>query len=241
MPKRYKVLSFDCYGTLVDWEAGILASLRGLPNFNGRAISDAALFAAFLAAETAIIKRMAGAGYDTILYETCIELCGGEKTTETEKLAAAFVGSVLGWDPFPETNAVLSKLSKHYGLAILSNIHNAAIAHTLTKFSVEFETVLTSEQLGGYKPTRQNFEALIAALAAKGVLRSELLHVSVSKFHDLIPIAELGVHTCWINRAGTENGTLGASPLKVDHFRPNYAFSTLSEMCSSPDLALFAA
>ena len=238
MPQPYKALSFDCYGTLINWEAGIIANLREMPLPGQKNLSDDAIFTRFLEAETKVINSLESADYERILCETYLELSAGRGMPKLEDLAICFSRSAGTWKPFADTNPTLLKLSEHCALAILSNIHDAAMKQSMTKLDVEFDIVLTAEKIGGFKPARQNFKTLIEALKCRGIDRTELLHVSVSKFHDLIPISELGVDTCWINRAGTENGTLGGSPGPVNNFTPTYSFSSLAEMYASGEILL---
>lgn len=230
MISKYRALSFDCYGTLIDWETGILSKLREIPRSNRKDQPDAVLFTQFLEAEAKVIARLGNAGYEQILNETYIELASGEKSPELDELAVNFARSAGTWSPFTDTNSTLRELDRSFTLAILSNIHDEAMKESLTQLDAEFEIVLTAEEIGSFKPQRRNFERLIMALRQKGIDKNELLHVSVSKFHDLIPISKLGVDTCWINRAGSENGTLGRSPAPVEYFKPTYSFMSLEQM-----------
>jgi 2-haloacid dehalogenase len=221
---RYSILSFDCYGTLIDWERGILAALRPLLERHGVALSDDKILETFGAIETA-----AEAGpylpYREVLARSVDgfgERYGFQPTAEER---ASLAESVAQWPPFPDTVAGLHALGKHYQLAILSNIDDALFAKTALLLDTDFAAVVTAQQAGSYKPNPGNFQLLLERL---NVPREQILHVAQSLFHDLAPAKAAGLVTVWVNRRHDKPG-FGATPA-----------ATATPDLEAPDLATLA-
>jgi 2-haloacid dehalogenase len=176
---QYKWLSFDCYGTLIDWESGILGYLRPLLRRHGRHIDDNQilhLYSEFEPREQAGEYRR----YREVLAE-----------------AAGLAESILHWQPFSDTVPALRALHARFKLAVLSNIDRDLFAYSALKLEVPFDLVVTAEDARGYKPSIRNFELLLQKLP---VPQSQLLHVAESLFHDVAPARSLGIATVWVNR-----------------------------------------
>lgn len=204
---RIRCLSFDCYGTLIDWEAGLLASLK--PVLAAHAIDCPAerLLELFGRFETEI-ERGKFRPYREVLRAVLVSL--GEvlgfhpRSGELETFAEA----VKEWSPFPDSTPALKALSERFELIILSNVDDELFGPSQEKLGIRFDRVLTSQQIGSYKPDLQNFRILIEK---SGFEAREMLHVAQSLFHDIGPAKSLGLSTVWVNRrAGRKGG--GATP-----------------------------
>ncbi len=198
---QYRVLTFDCYGTLIDWEAGILNALKPVLIAHQVKISqdDALeLFGELESAEEHEYKRYR-AVLENVLPEMGARLGFAPSGDETR----AFGQSVADWQVFPDTVDALFALKKKYKLVILSNVDDDLFAFSAKKLQVAFDDVITAQQCGSYKPSLNNFR-----VAAKrvGVPKNEWLHVAQSLFHDIAPAQEMGLKTVWVNRRWNKQG-----------------------------------
>ncbi|MBE9094019.1 haloacid dehalogenase type II [Tychonema sp. LEGE 07203] len=209
---QFEVVSFDCYGTLIDWESGILPVLRQLLSSREIDFSDDGLLEMFAEFESALESHQINyITYREILQEIVKKI--GQKfnfeptKTEVESLA----DSIKNWQPFPDTVAALTALKQKYKLAVISNIDDDLFAGTAKHLKVEFDWLITAEQVRSYKPSTRNFEI---ALETMGTAREKLLHVAQSLYHDIVPAASMGIRTVWVNRRQGKAGfgaTLPAS------------------------------
>ena len=211
----YAVLTFDCYGTLVDWASGIVDHLAGVLAGHGVTASDRFLLDFF--AETEPEVQAEGGRYAEVLAEVLRRLAGRLEFTPAEGEPEAFAAGVGDWLPFPDTVASLVRLAEHFELVIVSNVDNDLFARTERQLSVRFSHVITAEDVGVYKPDRAMFDA---ALAAVGPGRP-VLHVAQSLFHDIAPAAALGLDTAWIRRGQTAARAVPA--------QPTWGYATLAE------------
>lgn len=221
---RFEALTFDCYGTLIDWEAGISAGLRRALGPAARGLADDDLLERYARHEAA-----AEAGpylrYREVLAR-CLRGVAAELGAEPGAAAvAAFAGSVGEWPAFPDSAAALARLAGRFRLGVITNCDDDLFAASNRRLGVAFEWVVTAEQVGGYKPSRRNFEV---ALARIDVPRERILHVAQSLFHDHVPARQLGLATAWIDRRHDRPG-FGATP-------PAEA----SPDVAAPDMASFA-
>ena len=208
---KFQLFSFDCYGTLIDWERGLLDALIPICQTHGFAWSDAALLRAFATAESEVEQEANRAGfapYREVLALTLIrmgESLGFRPSTNTR---ARFAASVGDWPVFEDTVASLAVLARHGKLAVLSNVDNDLFAMTAEKLGVEFDCVFTAADIGSYKPDPANFEHLIEH---SPVPKSAMLHVAQSLHHDVGPASKAGLQTVWVNRRAGKPGA-GATP-----------------------------
>ncbi|MEI7744031.1 MAG: haloacid dehalogenase type II [Chloroflexota bacterium] len=204
---QFDVLSFDCYGTLIDWEAGILAALRTILAARGVDAPDDALLERYALAEAAAeegpylrYREVLAHSADVTARELGVEPTPGE--------LAVFGGSVADWPAFPDSAAALARLAGRYRLAILTNCDDDLFAASNRRLGVTFDEVVTAQQVGGYKPGLRNFEILLGRVGAP---RERVLHVAQSLFHDHVPARQMGLSTVWINRRHDRPGS-GATP-----------------------------
>ncbi len=221
---RVEVLTFDCYGTLIDWEAGILARLRRVLDARGVAAADEDLLARY-ARHEAVIEAGPYRRYRDVLADALRGVAAELGVEPSAAEAAAFGDSVGEWPAFPDSADALARLADRYRLAVITNCDDDLFAASNRRLGVTFDAVITAEQVGSYKPSRRNFEL---ALQRIGVPRERILHVAQSLFHDHVPAQELGLTTAWIDRRRGRPGS-GATP-------PAAATPDLAV----PDMATFA-
>jgi 2-haloacid dehalogenase len=200
----FKVLTFDCYGTLIDWEAGLAAALAPLLARSG--VGREAALEAFAEAESRQEADTPSMRYADILAHVYRALAARWGVTATDEEAIAFGGSVKDWPAFPDTAAALADLARHYKLVILSNIDRASFAGSAPKLGVAFDAVYTAEEIGSYKPDPRNFAYLLARLGEQGIGRADILHVAQSLFHDHVPAEDAGLTSAWIDRRAKVQG-----------------------------------
>jgi len=223
----FDALSFDCYGTLIDWEQGILAELR--PWAASAGLSDDAILEAFGAEESRCEAATPDKPYPQVLADVHRALARrwGLKTNEIAPIA--FGGSVARWPAFPDSAEALAYLKQHYRLIILSNVDRVSFMRSNAKLQVEFDLILTAQDIGSYKPDPRNFERLLAEIGALGIAPARLLHVAQSLFHDIAPARALDLHTVWVNRRRGKPGG-GATPPAHGNARPDIEVASLAEL-----------
>lgn len=228
----FEALSFDCYGTLIDWEAGLAAVLGPWARSREIGLSDEALLAAYSAHESRAQAEHPGQPYPAILARSLRGLgrdLGGEVSDED---AARLARSVPGWPAFADSREALAGLAARYRLIILSNVDNASFAASSKRLGVTFSSVITAQDVGSYKPSPRNFDALLAEAGRLGVPRGRLLHVAQSLFHDHVPAKRAGLPTAWINRRHGRPGW-GATPEPPAPVRPDWEFPSLRALADA--------
>lgn len=203
MTKLYDVVTFDCYGTLIDWEAGITSAFASA----GCAAPRERLLAEYARIEPAV-EAQGYLPYRDVLKEASrrvLESLGGKLPEGHEDFLPQ---SLPNWKPFDDTNAALLRLTKAgYKLGILSNVDDDLLAATCRHFSVRFDIIITAQQLRSYKPAPPHF------LAARERLQGQRwLHAAQSYFHDVTPCRSLRIPVAWINRRHQSLPPGGASP-----------------------------
>ena len=214
---RFQVLTFDCYGTLIDWETGILSTLRPLVAAHGKTVSDFELLNLYSELESEA-ERGEFRTYREVLQSVVRGF--GERLgfSPTESEVRSLPDSLASWPPFPDTVAALRELKRRYRLAIMSNVDDDLFAPTARRLDVAFDEVITAQQAGAYKPSLKIFQLAQRRL---GVNAAQWLHVAQSVYHDVIPAKSLGIATVWVNRpsprpgAGAAKAASGQPDLEV--------------------------
>ena len=223
---RFDALTFDCYGTLIDWEAGILAGLRTVLAPRGIEASDDQLLEAY-----ATLEARAEAGpylrYRDILAFALLGVTAKFGVVPKPAEVDAFSESVALWPAFPDSTEALGRLKSRFRLGVITNCDDDLFARSATCLQVDFDWVVTAEQVGAYKPSERNFEVAFERL---GLPRDRILHVAQSLFHDHVTAKRLGLTTVWIDRRQGRSGS-GATP-QAQVTTPDATF---------PDMASFAA
>jgi 2-haloacid dehalogenase len=202
-----EVLSFDCYGTLIDWESGILATLRSILGAAGAQAADDALLEAYARHEA----RLEGGPYRPyrqVLTEALAHAIGERGAVVPASTRAKIGGSVADWPAFPDSAAALVLLRKRFGLAVITNCDNDLFDYSDERLGRPFTWRITAQQVGSYKPARRNFEF---ALKRIGLPPERIVHVAQSLYHDHVPAQAMGLRTVWVNRRHGRDG-FGATP-----------------------------
>jgi 2-haloalkanoic acid dehalogenase type II len=230
----FDALSFDCYGTLIDWEAGIAAVLRPWADAHGLRISDEQLLAAYSTHEARAEADHPTDRYPQILARAMSGLGAELGVSVSDDEAGSLAVSVPDWPAFGDSAAALQRLSRHYALIILSNVDRAGFAASNARLGVTFTSILTAEDIGSYKPSPRNFAALTGEAARLGIAEGRLLHVAQSLFHDHVPARAAGLTTVWIDRRHAKPGW-GATPQPPADVTPDWTFTTLEAFADTVD------
>ena len=204
---RYEVLSFDCYGTLIDWESGILEALGPVLAAHNIHLADAVVLELYAEIEPKA-QEDPFVRYREVLRKVMRELGSRlgfvPSASEMDRLAE----SLGSWAPFPDSVEALRALKKTYKLAVITNMDDDLFAASATRLNVKFDWVITSEQSRSYKPSPRNFRL---AFETTGAGPGTMLHVAQSVYHDIVPAKALGLDSVWVNRRAGERGA-GATP-----------------------------
>jgi len=223
----FEALSFDCYGTLIDWETGILAVLRPWADAHGSTLSDEELLVAFSVHEAQAEVAAPTDLYPRILARSLRSLGTDLGIPVTDAEADGFGRSVPDWPAFPDSSGALARLGRRYKLIILSNVDRTSFAGSNRRLNGKFTSILTAEDIGSYKPSSRNFEALLVEAARLGISKGKLLHVAQSLFHDHVPAKAAGMSTVWINRRQGRLGS-GATPEPETPVTPDWTFPSMA-------------
>ncbi len=215
---NYKTLTFDCYGTLIDWEKGILGYLQPLLESYDVNVIDSCVLEFF--AETEPEVQADGGNYRGVLSQVLKRFADRLGFTPNEDTLAGFANSIEHWPPYADTIPALKRLGDHFQLAIVSNVDDDLFAYSAKQLEVPFDQVITAQQVGAYKPNPAMF------LEALKRVEAPVLHVAQSCFHDIIPATELGLDTVWIERPGS-------SAARGIDAQPTWTFATLGDFADA--------
>ena len=231
-PRGFDLLTFDCYGTLVDWEGGILAALRPVWDAHGCAATDAELLAGFARFEHEVQGGDRFRRYRDVLGATLTRMSESMGFRATAAEQAAFGASPGEWPAFPDTLDALRRLAKRYKLGIVSNVDDDLFARTQREqFRTEFDWIVTAEQVNSYKPAPRHFEEMAAR---SGIPPERTLHVAQSLFHDVAPATALGYATLWVNRRSPVRGGGATPPATARPTAEVQDMATAAELLSEP-------
>jgi len=215
----FKAMSFDVYGTLIDWESGIITGLKPLTDQVSRSLSRNEILEAHAHHESTTQRQTPDKIYSRLLavvYKRLAEEWGIATKWEN---CLAYGRSVEDWPAFEDSAGALQYLKRYYKLVVLSNIDNASFAHSNKKLKVTFDAAYTAEDIGSYKPSPRNFEYMIENVARLGIEKQDILHTAESMFHDHAPANQFGLANCWIYRRHGQEG-FGATMNPAE--MPNY-------------------
>jgi 2-haloalkanoic acid dehalogenase type II len=224
----FRVLTFDCYGTLIDWESGIMAALQPLLRAAGRPPARDAVLELYGRLEAAQEAETPAMPYSELLAVVHRRLAAELGLPTTAALDQAFGASVPDWPAFPDTVTALRYLQRHYKLVILSNVDRASFEGSNARLGVTFDAIHTAQDVGSYKPDPANFRYLLDRLAAAGHSPGEILHTAQSLFHDHAPAQAIGLASAWIDRRQDRPGP-GATPAAAGA-RYDFRFPSLAAM-----------
>ena len=235
----YKALTFDVYGTLIDWESGMVNALKPLTDQLSRSLARNDILEAHAHYESATQRQTPGKVYSQLLavvYKRLAEEWGVPVSSDD---CLDYGLSVENWPAFEDSAGALQYLKRYYKLVVLSNIDNASFAHSNRKLQINFDAAYTAEDIGSYKPSPRNFEYMIENLARLGVEKHEILHTAESMFHDHAPANQFGLANCWIYRRHDKQG-FGATMNPGD--MPNYdmVFNSMADFVKAHQAELAA-
>lgn len=223
-----KALSFDCYGTLIDWERGILNALKPwVSQFGERSV-----LSGFSAVEPDVEHAHPTWPYRDIVSEVYRQMAEEFSVAASKTDAFAFAVSVGTWPPFDDTVAALRRLKQRFRLYILSNVDEVSISGTLAQLETPFDGVYTAEAIGSYKPDIRNFEYLLKRLERQDIAPGQLVHVAQSLYHDHVPAKSVGLASVWIDRT---QGKAGATRQPDTMPTIDLRFGTLAELATHID------
>jgi 2-haloacid dehalogenase len=204
---RFQVLTFDCYGTLIDWETGLLAAMRPILERHRVEAGEDELLEVYGRHESRL-ESGPYRSYREVLAESLSGVGADFGFEPDDAELDRFADSVGEWPPFPDSTEGLRRLQERYALAVMTNCDDDLFALSQRRLGIDFDWVITAEQARSYKPSHRNFELAFSTIDAP---RESILHVAQSLFHDHVPAKELGMSTIWIDRRRGKPGS-GATP-----------------------------
>ena len=223
---RFEILTFDCYGTLIDWETGILSVFHRILSSHGKEIDDGTILKLYGDFEQRS-EQGAFRPYREVL-ESAVRQFGEKlRFTPSAEEVRSLVDSLSTWKPWPDTVSALRQLKTRFRLAIFSNVDDDLFARTRPQLGVEFDEVITAQQAQAYKPSLKLFELALSRIKTPA---HRVLHVAQSVYHDVVPAQSLGLATVWVNRPSARPG-VGA--VKAAEAKPDLTVSSLSELAAA--------
>jgi 2-haloacid dehalogenase len=223
---RFEILTFDCYGTLVNWEAGLLGTLRRILSAHSKQVDDATLLQLYGRFEKDA-EQPPFQPYRDVLASVVRQFGRELGFTPTPEEVRSLAHTLPNWKPWPDTAAALAELKKRFRLAILSNVDDDLFAATRPLLGVAFNEVITAQQAQAYKPSMRLFELALSRINAPA---HRVLHVGQSVYHDVIPAQALGLATVWVNRPSARPG-VGA--VHAAEAKPDLTVTSLEELATA--------
>src|ERR1700722_917249 len=220
---QFETLTFDCYGTLIDWETGILSALHHILSAHGKTIDDVSLLKLYGDFEQ-LSQEGEFHSYREVLQSVVRRFEAQLGFTPSDNETRSLPESLATWKPWPDTVSALQRLKSRFRLAIISNVDDDLFAATRSQLQVEFDEVITAQQAQAYKPSLRIFELAFSRL---GTRRNRILHVGQSIFHDIVPAQQLSLTTVWVNRPSARAG-IGA--VKAANAKPDLEVPSLTAL-----------
>ncbi len=228
----FKVLTFDCYGTLIDWESGLYAALQPLLARAAPGLDREAVLEFYGRHESAQEQATPAMIYSDLLATVHRQLAEEWGVAPDPAEDMRFGASVPEWPAFADSPVALAYLKQHYQLVILSNIDRASFAGSNRRLGVEFDAIYTAQDIGSYKPSLANFHYMLARLAERGIEQKDILHTAQSLYHDHGPAKRIGLASAWINRRHDKPGW-GATAPPPDGTGYDFEFPSLGAMAEA--------
>src|ERR1700720_824542 len=226
---EFDALTFDCYGTLIDWESGMVEALKGLTDRVQRPLTRDQILEAHARHESSQQHYTPAKPYRdllTVVYKRLAEEWGVHATHEN---CVEYGLSVGNWPAFEDSPGALQYLKKYFKLVILSNVDNETFQASNRRLQVQFDAIYTAEDIGSYKPELRNFHYMLEQL---GVRKDKILHTAESMFHDHKPANEVGLKSCWIYRRHAQQG-FGATMNPGDMPHHDFRFTSMAELAKA--------
>jgi putative hydrolase of the HAD superfamily len=228
----FKALTFDCYGTLIDWESGMVAALKPLTDQLSQELSRDDILQAHARHESSQQLQTPAMVYRHLLAVVYKRLAEEWRAAVSWDDCLAYGQSVKDWPAFEDSVAALQYLKRHYKLVILSNIDNTSFVASNRKLGVAFDAIYTAEDIGAYKPSDRNFLYMLDKLKDLHIERREILHTAESLFHDHGPANTHGLTSCWIYRRHGQEG-FGATMTPADMPTCDFRFNSMAELVAA--------
>ena len=228
----FKVLAFDVYGTLIDWETGMVTGLKPLTDKVSRKLSRDDILEAHAYHESTTQRWTPAKKYYYLLavvYRRLAEEWGVEVTWEE---CQAYGLSVRQWPAFDDSREALAYLKQHYKLVVLTNTDNQSFSGSNARLDVHFNGVYTAEDVGSYKPANRNFDYMLETLARQGINKSDILHTAESMFHDHGTANKFGLSNCWIYRRHEREG-FGATMNPGEMPTYDFCFNSMADLAEA--------
>ncbi|HKM64427.1 MAG TPA: haloacid dehalogenase type II [Acidisphaera sp.] len=233
----FDVLTFDCYGTLIDWESGIYAALRPLLARTPGQKSREEVLETFARHESEQEAATPAMRYSDLLAVVHGRLARHWGVAPSEAEDRRFGASVSDWPAFEDTAGALQYLQKHYKLVILSNVDRESFKGSNPRLGVTFDAIYTAEDVGSYKPDPRNFAYMLDRLRERGIAPGQILHTAQSLFHDHVPAKQAGLATAWIDRRHDAQGW-GATMPPSAGVQPDFRFTSMAALAEAHREAL---
>lgn len=228
----FTVLTFDCYGTLIDWDTGIANALASWLERENVSLPIRDVLAAHGRHEYALEQEFPSMRYSELLGHVLRRMGDEFGAKVTDEDAARYEKSIREWPAFADSAEALKYLKQHFKLVILSNVDRESFKYSNAKLGVEFDQIFTAEEIGSYKPDLANFRYMLAKLEADGIEQHKILHVAESLHHDHVPAQKLGMKTCWIHRQHGKEG-FGATRPPDEEAQHDFYFRSLAEFAGA--------
>ncbi len=228
----FKALTFDCYGTLIDWESGMVEGLRTLTSRVDRSLTRDEILQAHARHESSQQTWTPAKRYQDLLpivYKRLAEEWGVSFTSEE---CSDYGRSIKNWPAFPDSVDALRYLKEHFKLVILSNVDNDSFKSSNDRLQVEFDAIYTAEDAGSYKPSDRNFNYMLEKLKPLGIGKADILHTAESLFHDHGPANRFGLASCWIYRRHDKKG-FGATMKPGDMPKVDFTFNSMADLVTA--------
>jgi len=235
----FKALTFDCYGTLIDWESGIIEALKPLTGRLASPLARDKILEAHARHESSQQLQTPAMNYRDLLAIVYKRLAEEWGIAVSWHECTAYGQSVKNWPTFADSAGALHYLKRHYKLIILSNVDNESFAASNEKLQVEFDAIYTAQDCGSYKPSQRNFDYMLGKIASLGISHQDILHTAESMFHDHAPANQAGLASCWIYRRHDQKG-FGATmnPGTMPHY--DFCFNSMADLVKAHQEALRA-
>lgn len=228
----FDALTFDCYGTLIDWESGMVTGLKPLTDRLGDKCNRDGILEAHARHESSQQAQTPAMKYSDLLAIVYRRLAEEWRLAVSWEECVNYGQSVRNWPAFPDSRDALTYLTQHYKLVILSNVDNASFAASNARLGVAFDNVYTAQDVGAYKPSDRNFDYMLQHLERAGIARERILHTAESLFHDHLPANRHGLATCWIYRRHAQPG-FGATMDPGERPHIDFQFDSMADLADA--------
>ena len=228
----FKALTFDVYGTLIDWESGMIAGLKPLTDRLPQSLSRDQILEAHARHESTQQRQTPHQHYQSLLATVYRRLAENWGVQVSWSECLTYGQSVRHWPAFPDSAGALQYLKQHFKLVVLSNVDNESFSHSNQKLAVDFDAIYTAEDMSSYKPSDRNFEYLLATIGDIGIEKHQILHTAESMFHDMEPANRHGLTCCHIYRRHDQKG-FGATMTPATKPSYQFRFHSMAELADA--------